>query len=356
MATYDDNAARALRTVYDYLRHDLDDHPSSALSADELFRQQAEQGLIDAIRDYVAVSHEFGRSFQDTRGDKIYTIECIRLVKRSVEYKNIAFEDLQVVAKDNVRMFTETEKGCSSPSSASDVTTSLTLTPTGEPSFAIFSYVHQTQDSSARSAKTRKTRRASRPVTTTTTTTRKTSIKVASRQPLPCLLKNSIALADVFQWANAWLLVKEGSGDKTVSQLREGMAQMASEVCAESDKWTERTPPVSVLPKSDKQIRDRIAYTYLPTTSCTFRIRGIGYTDLVWTLGIANVCDPSDDKTDVCWEVRDPETERVLSVWNYKNGPMYTGKGHVLDITTWSADGDISLAHDLFPHATLTNA
>jgi hypothetical protein len=78
-----------------------------------------------------------------------------------------------------------------------------------------------------------------------------------------------------------------------------------------------------------------------------FTISGIPYEKIVREIGEPHV-DDDPDKVDASWHVVDEDTGRHLAIWNYKNGPAYTGEGSVHDITYWSAWGDESLAQELF--------
>ena len=82
------------------------------------------------------------------------------------------------------------------------------------------------------------------------------------------------------------------------------------------------------------------------------RIAGVPYAAMVEQLGKPNVKD-DPDKVDASWAVEDEETGRRLYVWNYKNGPNYTGEGCVEGIDEWSMDGDKELARELFSEAVI---
>ena len=84
-----------------------------------------------------------------------------------------------------------------------------------------------------------------------------------------------------------------------------------------------------------------------PGKSKQFTIEGVGYEEIVRKLGVPHV-DDDPGRVDASWHVVDEETGRELAIWNYKNGPAYTGEGSVQDITYWSAWGDESLANELF--------
>lgn len=73
------------------------------------------------------------------------------------------------------------------------------------------------------------------------------------------------------------------------------------------------------------------------------------YDELVEAIGEPEDVSDVTDKLDVEWNVRDADTERKLTVWNYKNGPNYQGSdGTPVDqIEKWSAGGDKALAEDL---------
>jgi len=83
-------------------------------------------------------------------------------------------------------------------------------------------------------------------------------------------------------------------------------------------------------------------------TSRTMTIHA-SYKELVDALGYPEDLSGKTYKIDVQWDVRDADTGRPLVVWNYKNGPNYCGEDGtpVTEITTWSADGDPSLAEEL---------
>jgi hypothetical protein len=73
----------------------------------------------------------------------------------------------------------------------------------------------------------------------------------------------------------------------------------------------------------------------------------LSYSTIVEKLGEPHV-DDDPNKVDASWHVVDRDTDRHLAIWNYKNGPAYIGEGTIEDVTSWSAWGDESLAHDLF--------
>ena len=72
----------------------------------------------------------------------------------------------------------------------------------------------------------------------------------------------------------------------------------------------------------------------------------VSYSTLVEQLGLPNRKD-DPVKIDASWGVKHSDG-RKLFVWNYKNGPAYTGKGTIEDIDVWSYDGDDSLVEELF--------
>ena len=57
-----------------------------------------------------------------------------------------------------------------------------------------------------------------------------------------------------------------------------------------------------------------------------------------------------DNKTDVEWhfvEERDEVDNVVFTIYNWKNGPSYTGKGKVEEITEWNVGGYNSRSLDI---------
>tara|TARA_R110000751_G_scaffold303258_1_gene417809 strand:+ start:831 stop:1154 length:324 start_codon:yes stop_codon:yes gene_type:complete len=59
---------------------------------------------------------------------------------------------------------------------------------------------------------------------------------------------------------------------------------------------------------------------------------------------------PLDNKTDVEWhfiEKRDEVDNVVFTIYNWKNGPSYTGKGKVEEITEWNVGGYNSRSLDI---------
>ena len=70
------------------------------------------------------------------------------------------------------------------------------------------------------------------------------------------------------------------------------------------------------------------------------------YVKIVYALGEPNVQD-DEFKVDASWGVQHDDG-RKLFVWNYKNGPNYTGEGRIEDVQEWSWDGDKSLLDELF--------
>lgn len=70
------------------------------------------------------------------------------------------------------------------------------------------------------------------------------------------------------------------------------------------------------------------------------------YSELVEQLGEPNRED-DPHKVDASWGLEHSDG-RIIFVWNYKNGPAYTGKGTIEDIDVWSYDGDDSLVEELF--------
>lgn len=73
----------------------------------------------------------------------------------------------------------------------------------------------------------------------------------------------------------------------------------------------------------------------------------VSYSTIVEKLGEPHI-DDDPNKVDASWHVVDRDTGCHLAIWNYKNGPAYTGEGTIEDVKSWSAWGDRSLAHDLF--------
>jgi len=73
----------------------------------------------------------------------------------------------------------------------------------------------------------------------------------------------------------------------------------------------------------------------------------ISYAKLVEQLGLPNVKD-DPFKVDASWGIEHISDGRKLFVWNYKNGPAYTGEGSIEDVEDWSYDGDIELMVELF--------
>ena len=87
----------------------------------------------------------------------------------------------------------------------------------------------------------------------------------------------------------------------------------------------------------------------LPNDHSCFRrgaLLDVAYSDLVATLGKPNV-DNDAGKVDAGWCVRHADG-RMLTVWNFKNGPAYLGEGAVGDVTDWSYGHDSTLAAELF--------
>lgn len=62
----------------------------------------------------------------------------------------------------------------------------------------------------------------------------------------------------------------------------------------------------------------------------------VGYPLLVATFGEPNSSD-DPSKTDVAWDVKSPVG--AVHIYNYKNGPAYTGRGRVEDIVGFSFQG-----------------
>ncbi|MHC4088925.1 MAG: hypothetical protein ACYSVY_01355 [Planctomycetota bacterium] len=75
-------------------------------------------------------------------------------------------------------------------------------------------------------------------------------------------------------------------------------------------------------------------------------IENVLYADVVELFGLPNV-DDDPGKVDASWAVQHTDG-RYLAVWNYKNGPRYTGRGRVEDLNYWSFGGDVSLAREVF--------
>ena len=64
----------------------------------------------------------------------------------------------------------------------------------------------------------------------------------------------------------------------------------------------------------------------------------VSYTKVVEVLGEPN-CQDDPHKVDVAWAVEEVDGDRKLGVWNYKNGPAWTGKGTTEDICEFSIGG-----------------
>lgn len=64
----------------------------------------------------------------------------------------------------------------------------------------------------------------------------------------------------------------------------------------------------------------------------------MGYDELVKKLGIVNRGQSGDKKSDCCWVIKFKDGE-IATIYNYKNGPAYTGVGNIQDITVWHIGG-----------------
>ena len=63
---------------------------------------------------------------------------------------------------------------------------------------------------------------------------------------------------------------------------------------------------------------------------------GISYANLIKIFGIPH-CRGRDGKTDAEWAYE--YNDIIFTIYNYKNGPNYTGEGGVEDITAWNIGG-----------------
>ena len=62
------------------------------------------------------------------------------------------------------------------------------------------------------------------------------------------------------------------------------------------------------------------------------------YRHMIELFGQPNSAD-DPYKTDVAWNLQDTETGDMVHVYNYKNGPNYTGEGTVEEIDSFSVQG-----------------
>lgn len=94
---------------------------------------------------------------------------------------------------------------------------------------------------------------------------------------------------------------------------------------------------------SEERLFNRMtAAEYIETSSSRIGSISIPYSDLVKALGEPHKNEQRDfpddnNKVDVCWGIKSAENEnnKVL-IWNYKNGPAYTGSGTIEGIDHYS--------------------
>lgn len=71
----------------------------------------------------------------------------------------------------------------------------------------------------------------------------------------------------------------------------------------------------------------------------------VPYPEMVARYGKPNSTD-DDTKTDVAWDLAD--VPHWVHVYNYKNGPAYTGQGTIDEISAYSVQGTSKEAVDAF--------
>lgn len=94
---------------------------------------------------------------------------------------------------------------------------------------------------------------------------------------------------------------------------------------------------------SEERLFNRMtAAEYSKTANSKIGSISIPYSDLVKALWEPYKNEQRDfpddnDKVDVCWGIKSAENENNIAlIWNYKNGPAYTGSGTIEDINHYS--------------------
>lgn len=88
-----------------------------------------------------------------------------------------------------------------------------------------------------------------------------------------------------------------------------------------------------------------------PGPHCMGKIKNVDFDEMKEILGKPNAED-DPTKVDACWVVQDKkDPAKLVSVWNYKNGPAYLGDDVQMgEIKSWSIwYNDKELAQTLFP-------
>lgn len=72
----------------------------------------------------------------------------------------------------------------------------------------------------------------------------------------------------------------------------------------------------------------------------------MSYAALCALIGPPTEMGSGDDKVDVTWQLKFGDGT-IASIYNYKDGPAYTGEGSIEDLTDWHIGGHNSRAADL---------
>lgn len=106
------------------------------------------------------------------------------------------------------------------------------------------------------------------------------------------------------------------------------------------------TPPPWLDDHFDESLAGQQGWTQAPREGGKVgSLTGVSLSQLTKALGPPHhgaAVGDGDSKSDVGWSFTTPGGKHI-EVWNYKNGPAYTGTGDVEDITSWSVGGTPAL-------------